>query len=176
MALEICLVEDYMDDKLLNLLVFKLSAALDNYSLDQVITVGLALKYFKLPKEHAFFELFQEVVDVLVAELDEEELFEDSPTLEMIKTEFPDLHFPAKLPKVDLVAKPRSIMHSTQAYELTRDTQGGRDHKTDYYWIFFAETGSGSAQLDSEAVVQLEEQELKQILADVAPLQLSSSN
>lgn len=167
MALEVCLVEDYMDDKLLQHLVFKLSAALDNYTLDQVITVGLGLKYFGISADHPFFELFPAVIEMLVDELPEESLLENSNLRVILREQFPTLSFPNRLPTTDVAAKAGSLLHSIEAYELILKRPEARKHIMDYYWIFIAESGAGAVNHAVERVVSPPEQEVKQFLADM---------
>jgi hypothetical protein len=176
MAIEICLVEDYMDETLLQHLVFKVSAALDNYSLDQVITIGLALKYFGLPTDHSFYELFVAVVDMLQSEMTEDQLDKDSPLIDILKSEFPELCLPSKLPKVDVRAKPGSLLHAMQTYQLIIGDSDARRTVMEYYWVFIAESGAGSVNLDLKRVLQPEETEIKQMISNMSPFKLAISN
>lgn len=67
--LEICRMEEYMDDTVLNYLILKMSTYLDDYSFEQVYSIGLLFRHFGLEWDHPFWALFEEVMDVLAGEM-----------------------------------------------------------------------------------------------------------
>lgn len=135
LATQVCFVEDYIDDTLLQNLVFKASSFLDSYTFDQALAVGLCFKYFGLPADDPFFELLAAVLlDLADADLP---LADQQDYTSIFETHFPTFELPKRPPQAGRQSS-TDIISAAEVSRITLERAAGRRQQTksDFYSAF----------------------------------------